>query len=172
MVSARRERPKFIIRADFLGAHNCDLSLHQKLFTIRVHQVNCMPERAKATRTQLKLARHIKVPAQTEAIVSCKVTQSIKNFGTPHVVPQRVNNSLWYAEDSLVIGSTLRMPDSGIHYLPIMNLSDEPCTLLAGTRIGYVYPAAPLRQTCEMFLADPLLSDWNSDDDDELLLDM
>ncbi len=35
VVSARKERPNFIIGADFLGAHNCDLSLCQKLFTIR-----------------------------------------------------------------------------------------------------------------------------------------
>ncbi len=33
-VSARRERPNLIVGADFFAAHNCDLSIHQKLFTI------------------------------------------------------------------------------------------------------------------------------------------
>ncbi len=32
VVSARSERPNFIIGADFIAAHNCDLSLRQKLF--------------------------------------------------------------------------------------------------------------------------------------------
>ncbi len=34
VVSARKERPSFIIGADFLSAHDCDLSLRQKLFTV------------------------------------------------------------------------------------------------------------------------------------------
>ena len=34
VVSARKERPNFIIGADFLSAHDCDLSLRQKLFTV------------------------------------------------------------------------------------------------------------------------------------------
>ncbi len=74
VVSARREMPNFIIGADFLGAHNYDLSLRQKLFTIREYQVNCVPERAKATGAKLKLARRIEIPAQTEVMVNCKAT--------------------------------------------------------------------------------------------------
>ncbi len=34
VVSARKERPNFIIGADFLSAHDCDLLLRQKLFTV------------------------------------------------------------------------------------------------------------------------------------------
>ncbi len=32
VVSTRNERPNFIIGADFLATHDCDLSLRQKLF--------------------------------------------------------------------------------------------------------------------------------------------
>ncbi len=58
-----------------------------------------------------------------------------------------------------------------MHYLPVTNLSDEALTFPAGTRIGDIYPATSLRQTCEMLAADLLLSDWDSDDK-ELLLDV
>ncbi len=34
VVSARKERSNFIIGADFLSSHDCDLSLRQKLFTV------------------------------------------------------------------------------------------------------------------------------------------
>ncbi len=44
VVSARRERSNFIIGADFLAAHNCDLSLLQKLFTIGKQEIQCIPE--------------------------------------------------------------------------------------------------------------------------------
>ncbi len=37
-----RERPNFVIGAAFFCAHNCDLSLHQRLFTIGEQQVKCM----------------------------------------------------------------------------------------------------------------------------------
>ncbi len=52
-----------------------------------------------------------------------------------------------------------------------MNLSSAPHTLPAGTRIGDLYPATSLRQTCEMFEAEPELSERDSDDED-LLLDV
>ncbi len=116
---------KRLIRADFLGAHNCDMSLHQKLFTIREHQVKCIPVCAKATRTKLKLARRVEVSPQTEVIVNYKATHlSIKNFGTPYAVAQPGNNSWQYAEGGLVIRSSLTAPNSGMRYLPVMNLSD------------------------------------------------
>ncbi len=44
MVSARRERPNFIIGADFLSAHDCDLSLREKLFPIGEQKIECIPE--------------------------------------------------------------------------------------------------------------------------------
>ncbi len=43
VVSARKERPNFIIGADFLYAHSCDLSLRQKLFTVGRNSVRCFP---------------------------------------------------------------------------------------------------------------------------------
>ncbi len=50
-----------------------------------------------------------------------------------------------------------------------MNLSNATRTLPTGTRIGDLYPATSLRQTCEMLEEEPVLSDWDSD---ELLLDV
>ncbi len=40
MVSARRERPNFIIGVDFLSAHDCDLSLCEKLFLIGEQKID------------------------------------------------------------------------------------------------------------------------------------
>ncbi len=34
VVSARKERPNFIIGADFVAAHDCNLSLKHKVFTV------------------------------------------------------------------------------------------------------------------------------------------
>ncbi len=45
MVSARRGRPNFIIRADFLSTHDYELSLHQKLFLIGEQKIECIPKR-------------------------------------------------------------------------------------------------------------------------------
>ncbi len=173
VVSACKERPNFIIGADFLGAHNCDLSFCQKLFTVGEQQVRCVPEHAKATRAKLKLARarRVEVPPHTEVIVSCQATSNVKNFDTPYAIAQPADNSWRYAEDGLVIGLSLTAPDSGMHHLPVINLSDAPRTLLVGARIGDIYPATSLRQSCEMFEADPVPSDWDSDDK-ELLLDV
>ncbi len=85
---------------------------------------------------------------------------------------QPTNNSWWYAEDGLVIGSSLTAPDSGTHYLPVMNLSDAPHTLYEGGRIGEVYPVTSLKQAHEMLLIDLQLSDCYSDSDDGVLLDV
>ncbi len=70
-----------------------------------------------------------------------------------------------------MIGSSLTAPSAGAHQLPVMNLSNTPRTLPAGTQIGDLYPATSLRQTCDMFEAESELSDWDSDDE-ELLLDV
>ncbi len=56
VVSARKERPNFIIGADFLAAHDCDLSLRQKLFTVGEHKVECIPEQVRVSHARLKLA--------------------------------------------------------------------------------------------------------------------
>ncbi len=103
VVSARKERPNFIIGADVMAAHNCDLFLRQKLFTIGEQKIQCIPENIRANSAKLKVARRIQLPPQTEVLVSCKAAPGIKYFGTPHAVAQPTDNSWRYAEDGLVI---------------------------------------------------------------------
>ncbi len=45
MISACRERPNFIIGADFLSTHDCDLSLRENLFLIEEKKMECTPEK-------------------------------------------------------------------------------------------------------------------------------
>ncbi len=174
MVSARKERPNFIIGADFLSAHDCDLSLREKLFLIGEQKIECIPEKARVKHAKLKLARRVELPPHTEVLVSCKAGQGTKYFGTPHMVAQPSGNSWRYAEDGLVIGSSLLARDSETHCIPVMNLSDAPRTLPQGARIGDVYPVTSLKQAHEVLEVDPQLSDWDSefDSDDEELLDV
>ncbi len=132
VVSARRERPNFIIGADFLAAHNCDFSLCQKLFTIGKQEIQCIPENIRANCAKLKVARRTQLPPKTEVIVSCKATKGVKYFGTPNAVAQPADNSWRYAVDDMIIGSSLTASDSEIRYLLVMNLSGAPRTLYAG----------------------------------------
>ncbi len=106
VASARRKRPNFIIGAVlvFLAAHNCDLSLHQKLFTVGKQEIQCIPESIRANHAKLKIARRIQLPPQTEVLVSCKAIKGIKYFGMPNAVAQPVDNSWKYSENDLVIG--------------------------------------------------------------------
>ena len=145
VVSARRERPNYIIGADFLATHNFDLSLRQKLFTIGKQEIQCIPENIRANYAKLKVARQIQLPPQTEVMVSCKATKGVKYFGTPNAVTQPAESSWKYAKDGLVIGSSLTASDSQIHYLPVMNLSDAAHALYTGARIGEVYPVTSLK---------------------------
>ncbi len=78
MVSAQRERPNFIIGADFLSAHDCDLSLREKLFLIGEQKIECIPEKARVKHAKLKLARHVELPPHAEVLVSCKASQGTK----------------------------------------------------------------------------------------------
>ena len=48
VVSAHRKRPFFLL-GPILWAHNCDLSLCQKIFMIRKQQLKCIPEHVKPT---------------------------------------------------------------------------------------------------------------------------
>ncbi len=128
VVSARKERLNFIIGADFLSAHDCDLLLRQKLFTVGRDSVSCPPERVRASHARLKLARRVELPPHSEVLVSYKVTQSIKHFGTSCAVAQPASNSWHYAEDRLVIGLSLVAPDKASHDVPVMNLSDATRT--------------------------------------------
>ena len=80
VVSARKERPSFVIGADFLSAQDCDLSLRQKLFTVGRNGVQCLPEGVRSSHARLKLARRVELPPHSEVLVSCKATQSIKHI--------------------------------------------------------------------------------------------
>ena len=88
VVSAKKKRPNFIIGADFLSAHDCDLSLRQKLFTVGRKSVWCLPERVRSSHARLKLARQVELPPHSEVLASCKATQSIKHFGMSCAVAQ------------------------------------------------------------------------------------
>ncbi len=122
VVSARKKRPNFIIGADFLAAHNYDLSLRQKLFTVGRDRVQCLPERVRASHARFKLAQRVELPPHSEVLGSCKATQSIKHFGTSCAVAQPASNSWRYAEDGLAIDSSLVAPDKATHHIPVMNL--------------------------------------------------
>ncbi len=103
------EMPNFIIGADFLAAHNCDLSLHQsslllgnrKLFNIGEQKIQCIPENIRANSDNLTVARRIQLPPQTEVLVNCKATPGIKYFGMPHAVAQPTNNS-WRSSHRII----------------------------------------------------------------------
>ena len=62
------------------------------------------------------------------------------------MVAQPSGNSWCYAEDGIVIGSSLLARDSETHCIPVMNLSDAPRALHPGARIGDVYPVTSLKQ--------------------------
>ncbi len=103
-----------------------------------------MPSRKSHTR--LKLARRVELPAHSEVLVSCKATQSIKHFGTFCAVAQPASNSWRYAEDGLVIGSSLVTPDKATHHKPVMNLADTTRTLPEGTRLADIYPVESIKR--------------------------
>ncbi len=115
-----------------MSTHDCDLSLCEKLFLIGEQKIECIPEKARVNHAKLKLARCVELPPQTEVLVSCKVGQGTKYFGTPHMVAQPSGNSWHCAKDGLVIGSSLLAHDSEMHCIPVTNLSDAPHTLHQG----------------------------------------
>ncbi len=79
---------------------------------------------------------------------------------------QPASNSWRYAEDGLVIGSSLVAPDKATHHIPVMNLSDTTQTLPEGTRLGDIYPVESFKHVEEMLWVDSDLSDCESDDDE------
>ncbi len=87
----------------------------------------------------------MELPPHTELLVSCKVTQIIKHFGTFCAVAQPSSNSWHYAEDGLVIGSSMVAPDKATHHIPVTNLSDATWTLHEGTRLGDIFPVQSLK---------------------------
>ncbi len=118
-----KERPNFFIGADFLATQDCELSLRHKLFIVGRDSVECIPEWVTASHARLKLAQQVELPPYTEVLVSYNSTESIKHFGTACAVAQPASNSWSYAEDGLVIGSSLVAPDRMILHIPVMNLS-------------------------------------------------
>ncbi len=167
VVSAKTQRPNFIIGADFLSTHDCDFSLRQKLFTVGRDSVWCLQERVRASHARVKLARRVELPPHSEVLVSCKVTQSIKHFGTSCAVAKLASNSCRYAEDGLVIGSSLVAPDKATHHIPLMNLSGATWNLHEGPRLGDIYPVDSFMHSkkCSGWVNSDL-SDWESDDDE------
>ncbi len=99
-------------------------------------------------------------------LVSGKATQTIRHFGTSCAVAQPASNSWRYAEDGLVIDSSLVTPDKATHHIPVMNLSDATRTLHEGTRLGDIYPVASFKHVQEMLWVDSDLSAWVSDNDE------
>ncbi len=79
---------------------------------------------------------------------------------------QPASNSWCYAEDGLVIGSSLVAPNKATHHIPVMNLSGATQTLHEGTRLGDIYPVESFKHVQEMLWLDSDLSDWESDDDE------
>ncbi len=132
MVSACREKPNFISGANFLSTHDCDLSLHEKLFLIGEQKIECITAKARVKHAKLKLAMYVELPPHTEVLVRCKVGQGTKYFGTLHMVAQSSGNSWHYAKDSFVIDLSLLVRYSEMHCIPVMILSDAPRTLHPG----------------------------------------
>ncbi len=95
-------------------------------------EVRCVPDPGRVATAGLKTVHRVELPARTEVILSCKPTHT--SSWPP--VTQPCSNQWRYAEDGLVIGSALKTPDQAETVTPVMNLSDEPCTLYKGTRFG------------------------------------
>ncbi len=106
------------------------------------------------------------MPPHSEVLVSCKATQSTKHFVTSCAVAQLASNSWRYAEDGLIIGSSLVAPDKATHHIPVTNLSDATRTLHEGTRLGDIYPVESLKHAQEILWVDSDFSDWESDNDE------
>ncbi len=77
-------------------------------------------------------------------------------------VAQPAIKSWHYAEDGLVIGSSLVAPDKATHHIPVKNLSDTTRTLHEGIQLGDIYPIESFKHVQEMIWVDSDLSDWES----------
>ncbi len=130
VISANREDPNCILGSEFFCQHDCELSMRRQQFQVGDREVRCVPEPGRVTIAGLKTARRVELPARTEVIVPCKPTRASTAIAEP------CSNQWCYAEDGLVIGSALKAPDQTETVIPVINLTDEPCTLYRGTRIG------------------------------------
>ncbi len=76
VISANKENPNCIFCSDFFGQHNCELYPSKQQFHVGDCQVICVSEQARVTKTSLKTAQRIELPARTEVIVECKPTRA------------------------------------------------------------------------------------------------
>ena len=87
VVSARKERPNFIIVAGFLATHDRDLSLRQKLFTMGEDRVECILERVTVCPARLKLARRVDLPPTWRCWLAAGQPRILNTLGWPARLP-------------------------------------------------------------------------------------
>ncbi len=136
VVSANWENPNCILGSDFFCQHDCELSMRKQQFQVGDRQVRCVPEAERVVKTGLKIARRVELPARTEVIMPCKPTHASSWLQRTAAVAQPCSNQWRYAQDGIVIGSALKTPDQPETMILVMKLTNEPCTLYRGTRIG------------------------------------
>ncbi len=111
VISANRENPNCILGSDFFCQHDCELSMHRQQFQVGDREVRCVPEPGHGATAGLKTACRVELPARTEVIVPCRPTLDSSWLQWSATVAQPRSNQWHYAEDGLVIGSTLKTPD-------------------------------------------------------------
>ncbi len=136
VISANRENPNCMLGSDFFCQQDCELSMRKQQFQVGDRQVRCVAEPEQVVKTGLKVAQRVELPARTEVIVPCKPTHASSWLQRTAAVAQPCSNQWRYAEDGIVIGSSLKTQDQPETVIPLMNLTDEPRTLYRGTRIG------------------------------------
>ncbi len=77
-------------------------------------RVECILERVRVCPTRLKLVRRVDLSPTLRCWLAARATRGIKHFGMACTVAQPANNSWWYAEDGLVIGSSLVASDEPV----------------------------------------------------------
>ncbi len=110
--------------------------MRKQQFQVGDRQVPCVPEPERVVKAGLKIVQRVEVPARTEVIVPCKPTHTSHWLQRTTAIAQPCSIQWRYAEDGIVIGPALKIPDQSETMIPVMNLTDEPRTLYRGTRIG------------------------------------
>ncbi len=136
IVSANQENPNCILGSDFFCQHDSELSMRKQQFQVGDGQVRCVPELERVLKTGLKIAQRVELPGRTEVIVPCKPTHASSWLQKTAAVAKSCSNQWRYAENGIMIESSLKTPDQPETVIPVMNLTDEPHTLYRGTRIG------------------------------------
>ncbi len=83
-------------------------------------------------------------------------------------LPNPCSNQLRYgnAENGIVIGSALKTPDQSETVIPVMNLTNEPCTLYRGTRIREAHVITKCDRVECLLPTTPQHADDSGDSDD------